>query len=107
MAAPMSLIEGKSLASAAEDFKNASRVEQYRVGAEAFYIPSGFRWSYIPFSAILSAEESHDTVTAGHCVTVRERRPSLQLKTVAGDFSYPLDKAESLRKLLAAIRCEG
>ena len=107
MAEPKSLIAGTSLASAAEDFKSAARVEQYRVSKNALYIPAGFRWNYIPFSAVEEAEESHRCITAGKCVAVTEKRPTLALKTAAGEFSVPLEKQESLRKILAAIRGEG
>ena len=104
MFAPTSLIEGISLASPAEDFKTARRVEQYRVSSAALYIPAGFRWNYIPFSAIQTMEESHFSVTAGKCVAVTEKRPSLHLDTAGGSFDLPLEKAESLQTVLNAIR---
>ena len=107
MPAPTSLIEGYHLASPAEDFKTARRVEQYRVSGEALYIPAGFRWNYIPFSAIRTAEESHFSVTAGKCVAVTEKRPSLHLDTAGGSFDFPLEKAASLQAVLDAIRKEA
>ena len=106
MAEPKSLIPGASLANASEDLKKAARVEQYRVSAEALYIPAGFRWNYIPFSAVQTAEEWHFNVTAGKCVAVTEKRPSLRLETTAGEFTFPMEKPESLQKLLGAIRGE-
>ncbi len=106
MAAPTSLVEGKSIEAPAEDLRSAQRVEQYRVSGRALYIPAGFRWNYIPFCAILEAEESHHSLTAGKCVAVTERRPTLSVKTEGGDFMLPLEKAESLKKLLALIRGE-
>lgn len=107
MAEPKSLIEGASIASPGEDFKSAVRVEQYRVSRQALYIPAGLRWRYLPFSAIKKAEESHDSVTAGHCVTVTEKRPALLAVTEKESFTFPMEKAASLQKILAAIRGEA
>lgn len=98
------LIEGATIEAPEEDYRTAARVEQYRVGTRAFYVPSGLRWKYLPFSAILGAEESHHSVTAGKCVAVTERRPALRLLTREGTLQFPLEKGESLRKLLDAIR---
>ena len=107
MAAPTSLIKGKDIENAAEDFKAAKRVEQYRVGAKALYIPAGFRWNYVPFSAVTKAEEWHFNVTAGKCVAVTEKRPSLRRETTDGDFTFPLEKSESLQTILDMIQKEG
>ena len=107
MAEPKSMIAGASLDAPAEDFKSAARVEQYRLSAKALYIPAGFRWNYIPFTAVESAEESHRSITAGKCVAVTEKRPTLLLKTTAGEFSFPMEKPESLRRMLETIKGEG
>ena len=107
MAGPKSLIPGVSIENASEDFKAAKRVEQYRVGASALYIPAGFRWNYIPFAAVTKAEEWHFNVTAGKCVAVTERRPSLRLETTGGEFTFPLEKPESLQTILELVKKEG
>ena len=106
MAVPTSLIEGVSIASPAQDLKRAARVEQYRVSPQAVYIPAGLRWTYIPASAIEHAESSHRSVTAGHCVTVTERLPSLRLRAAGRDFDLPLEKPDSPEKLLAILHGE-
>ena len=100
----ISLIEGKSLASPAEDFRNAMKVEQYRVSPAAVYIPSGFSWEYLPLSEVRSAEGSHRNITAGHCVTVTERKPAVELATETGSFTLNLEKNESVQKILSVIR---
>ncbi len=100
----VSMVEGKSIASPEEDFRRARRVEQYRISEAALYVPAGLRWSYLPLSEILEAEESHYTVTAGKCVAVREKRPTLSVKTQAGSFHFPLERQESLTLLLNAIQ---
>lgn len=30
-----------------EDFKKSKRVEKYRIGEKAVYIPAGFSWKYL------------------------------------------------------------
>ena len=60
-------------------------------------------WEYVPLSAVVSADGSHRNVTAGHCVTVTERKPAVALITDAGSFTLNLDKADSVQKILDAI----
>ena len=98
-----SLVPGVGIENAAEDFRGAVKVEQYRVGKEAVYLPAGFKWEYIPTAAITDAGDSHRNVTAGHCVTVTERKPAVALITDAGSFTLNLDKADSVQKILDAI----
>ena len=100
---PTALIEGAVIDDLSEDFRAAQRIEQYRVGKSALYIPAGLRWNYIPLSAIRSAGESRRTVSAGHCVTVEIKTPVLELETSAGPMTLNLEKPDSLRKLLDAI----
>lgn len=87
----------------AGDFRAAQRIEQYRLGAEALYLPVGLRWHYIPLSAVEKAEKAHRVISAGHCVTVREERPALRLETRGGPVLLNLEKAASLPRLLEAL----
>lgn len=103
MAKFTTLVPGVELANAAEDFKSALKVEQYRIGKAAVYLPAGLRWEYIPLSAVVSADGSHRSVTAGHCVTVTERKPAVALVTGDGSFTLNLDKSESVRKILDTL----
>ena len=103
MAVPETLIPGKVIDGVKEDFRAAKRVEQYRLGQAAVYLPAGLRWNYIPRSEILQTSASHRTVSAGHCVTVEVRTPSLELATPAGSFELHLEKQASLDTLLAAL----
>ena len=101
---PKCLIAGKELPNVEEDYRASVKVEQYRVGKEALYLPEGLRWNYLPLSEIRSAADSHRVISAGHCVTVREERPALQLETALGLMTLNLDRAESLPKLLQLLR---
>ena len=98
-----SLIPGVEIENAAEDFRGALKIEQYRIGKAAVYFPAGFKWEYVPLSAVVSADGSHRSVTAGHCVTVTERKPAVELVTETGIITLNLDKSESVQKILDAI----
>ena len=104
MARFTSLVAGEEIPAPEEDFRAAERVEQYRLGAQALYIPAGLRWSYIPLAAVTSAEESHRVISAGKCVAVEERRPVLQLNTAVESFKLSLERPESLKRLLDAVQ---
>ena len=104
MAKFKSLVPGSEIENAAEDFRAALKVEQYRIGKAAVYIPAGFKWEYIPRSAITSAEDSHHSITAGHCVTVTEVKPAVDLSTEAGSFTLSLEKSDSIRKILEELK---
>ena len=103
MFTPESLIPGASIENAKADFAEAERIEQYRLGKEAVYIPAGLKWKYIPRSAILSAEPSHQTVSAGHCVTIQVQTPALLIVTAEKNFELKMDRKESLKRFLAVL----
>ncbi len=99
MFTPESLIPGIVLDDVKADFKAAERIEQYRLGKDAVY--------YVPRRAIRSAEASHRTVNAGHCVTVRVRTPALTIVTDAESFELSLEKQASLDRFLAVLAPQG
>ena len=103
MARFTSMVSGSELTDPSADFKSAKRVEQYRISDSALYIPCGLSWKYIPLSEILSAEESHRTVSAGHCVTVELRRPALEITWKDGAASLNLEKDDSLAAIIEII----
>ena len=97
------LLPGKELPDLKEDFKNAQRLEQYRLGKLAVYLPRGFAWDYIPLSAVTKAERSHRVISAGHCVTVREEKPAVDLCTEGETFTLNLEKPASAETVLSAL----
>ena len=101
------LVPGKELADVKEDFRTARKVEQYRVGARALYLPRGLSWEYVPLAEIHSGEQSYRVVTAGHCVTVREEKPAVDLVTPAGKLTLNLEKKASMQLVLDALRACG
>ena len=100
MFTPESLIPSITIDDAKNDLRNAERIEQYRLGNEAIYIPAGLKWNYIPRCRILQATSSHRTVSAGHCVTVQVKTPSLEIVTSSGSFELHLEKQSSLDRFL-------
>jgi hypothetical protein len=96
-------IPGKEIEGIEEDFRSAQKIEQYRLGKAAIYIPEGFRWNYIPLQAITKADESFRVISGGHCVPIREKRPELDLVTESGTFQLQLEKEKSMKIVLDAI----
>lgn len=97
------LVPGKELPDLKEDFNAARRLEQYRLGELAVYLPRGFAWDYIPLSAVTKAERSHRIISAGHCVTVREEKPAVDLVTGSETFTLNLEKPASAQTVLEAL----
>ena len=106
MLTPESLIPSITIDDAKNDLRNAERIEQYRLGKEAVYIPAGLKWNYIPMSVIRSASASHRTVSAGHCVTVEVKTPSIEIFTSAGSFELHMEKQASLDCFLDKLEVE-
>ena len=104
MFTPKCMLDGQGIENVKEDFRDALRIEQYRLGKAALYIPEGMRWKYIPLSAISKVDESFRVISAGHCVPVREKRPEVDLMTEAGKVHISLEKQESMQKLLEILK---
>ena len=101
------LLPGKELPDLKEDFRAAVKLEQYRLGKLALYLPRGLRWDYLPLAEIAAAEPSRRVISAGHCVTVREEKPAVDLR--AGDkiFTLNLEKPASARLILETLAKRG
>lgn len=97
------LLPGKELPDLKDDFKTAQRLEQYRLGKLALYLPRGFAWEYLPLSEITKAERSRRVISAGHCVTVREEKPAVDLVTEQGNFTLNLEKPASADMVLSSL----
>lgn len=106
MARFTSLISGRELENVKEDFRAARKVEQYRLGARALYLPRGLSWEYIPLEALDKAERSHRVISAGHCVTVREEKPAVDLTAGEKQFTLNLEKQASVQLILQTLKGE-
>lgn len=103
MATPICLIKGKEIEDPKEDLRAAVRVEQYRVGKAALYLPQGLRWAYVPLREITRAEQSHRIISGGHCVTVREEKPAVDISFGGETLTLNLEKPASMQSILDAI----
>ncbi len=103
MANPKCLVNGIEIENVKEDLRGAEKVEQYRLGKAALYLPRGFQWDYIPYEAILKADSTHRVISAGHCVTVREEKPAVDVTTADGTVTLNLEKPASMQKILDTI----
>ena len=106
MARFTSLISGRELENVKEDFRAAQKVEQYRLGVRALYLPRGLSWEYIPLDALDKAERSHRVISAGHCVTVREEKPAVDLTAGEKQFTLNLEKQASAQLILQTLKGE-
>ena len=104
MFTPSCMLDGREIENAKEDFRDAQRIEQYRVSKTALYIPDGMRWKYIPLNAVSQVEESFRVISVGHCVPVREKRPEVDLITEAGTVHISLEKQANMQKFLEILR---
>ena len=100
----INMVSGTEVEGIAEDFRKARKIEQYRIGDQAVYIPEGFRWNYIPFHAIQKARESFRVISGGHCVPIREKRPELDLETETGTVHLQLEKESSMKTIIDALK---
>ena len=103
MFTPKCLIERKEIENVKEDFRAAQRVEQYRIGKAAFYLPEGLRWNYIPISEIQKAEEGFRVLPGGHCNPIRAKKPTVELSTATEHYSIPIDRPESAGRILSIL----
>lgn len=103
MFTPKCMLDGQEIENVKEDFRDAQRIEQYRISNAALYIPEGMRWNYIPLKAITKVDESFRVISAGHCVPVREKRPEIDLMTEAGKVHISLEKQASMQKLMEIL----
>ena len=98
------LLPGRELTDPKEDFRAARKIEQYHLGALALYLPRGLSWEYLPLDAGTKAESCSRVVSAGHCVTVREEKPALDLWAGEKSWTLNLEKPASAQSLLDALR---
>ena len=104
MFTPKCLIHGKEIPDVKEDFRRAKHIEQYRVGRKALYMPEGLRWNYIPISEIQTLEESFRVLPGGHCNPIRAKKPELDLTAEGKLIALPLDRPESIGKMIEVLR---
>ena len=87
-----------------EDFRNSVRVEKFRIGETAVYIPAGFSWKYLLKKDILSVRKCKWLIQSENGVAPwAMEAPALRLAHSGGEAILELEKEKSAQKALALI----
>lgn len=89
-----------------EDFRRSLRVEKYRIGALAVYIPAGFSWRYLLREEIRQVRTGRRIISSenGVCPFSMEA-PAIRLLHAGGEEILELEnekKAGKIEELLSA-----
>jgi hypothetical protein len=86
------------------DFKNSVRVEKFRIGEKAVYIPAGFSWKYLLKEDILSVRKCKWLIRSENGVAPWAiEAPALRLAHAGGETILELEKEKNAQKALALI----
>ena len=86
------------------DFKNSVRVEKFRIGEKAVYIPAGFSWKYLLKEDILSVRKCKWLIRSENGVAPWAiEAPALRLAHADGETILELEKEKNAQKALALI----
>lgn len=87
-----------------EDFRNSVRVEKFRIGEKAVYIPAGFSWKYLLKKDILSVRKCKWLIRSENGVAPwAMEAPALRLAHSGGEAILELEKEKSAQKALALL----
>ena len=87
-----------------EDFRSSRRLEKYRLGKTALYIPAGFGWEYLPLSDISSIRRITRVIQSenGVCPFAMEV-PGVRLYYHGKDMVLETEKEKSAAAVMAAF----
>lgn len=87
-----------------EDFKKSKRVEKYRIGEKAVYIPAGFSWKYLLKEDIQLVRKGKWLIQSENGVApFSMEAPALRLRHPGGESVLELEKEKNAEKALALI----
>lgn len=87
-----------------EDFKKSLRVEKFRIGEKAVYIPAGFSWRYLLTEDIQSVIQGKWLIQSDNGVApFAMEAPALRLRYPGGEVILELEKEKNAEKALALI----
>lgn len=94
-----SLISETRIEDPEKDFKDGQKLSRYVFGERALYIPKGFSWDYIPYSAITRVESRTQNYAAkGCCGSGVEKLPVLLIEYASGKQVLQCDSPEDAEK---------
>ena len=98
--------ENFTIANPEADYKTAEKIDKYRIGTEAFYMPAGFKEQYIPLGIIEHAEARSRIYSANTCTGGAGMNVPVLVLTIGGKKEIlqfgKLDKARLAEALLSA-----
>ena len=87
-----------------EDFKKSLRVEKFRIGKKAVYIPAGFFWKYLLKEDISSIVKGRWFIQSENGVApFAMEAPAIRLRHPGGEEVLDLEKEKNALKALELI----
>ena len=87
-----------------EDFKKSIRVEKFRIGERAIYIPAGFSWKYLLKEDISSIVKGRWFIQSENGVApFAMEAPAIRLRHPGGEEVLDLEKEKNALKALELI----
>ena len=87
-----------------EDFKKSLRVEKFRIGKKAVYIPAGFFWKYLLKEDIRLVIKGRWLIQSDNGIApFSMEAPALRLAHAGGETILELEKEKNAQKALALI----
>ncbi len=91
-----------------EDFRESRRLEKYRLGEKALYIPAGFRWHYLPLREIGEYRPVTRLIESDNGVAPFSMEvPSVRIFFHGKNEVLELEKEKSVRSFLDALEDLG
>lgn len=90
-----------------EDFKKSLRVEKFRIGKKAVYIPAGFFWKYLLKEDIRLVIKGRWLIQSDNGIApFSMEAPALRLRHPGGETVLELEKEKNALKALELIGCK-
>ena len=87
-----------------EDFKKSVRIEKFRIGEKAVYIPAGFSWKYLLKKDIETIIKGKWLIQSENGVAPRaQEAPAIRLRHRGGEEILELEKEKSAVKALELL----
>lgn len=87
-----------------EDFKKSVRVEKFRIGEKAVYVPAGFFWKYLLKKDIDKVIKGKWLIQSENGVAPwAQEAPAIRLRHRSGEEILELEKEKSAQKALELL----
>ena len=87
-----------------EDFKKSVRIEKFRIGEKAVYIPAGFSWKYLLLKDIDKVIKGKWLIQSENGVAPwAQEAPAIRLRHRAGEEILELEKEKSAERALKLL----